>query len=521
MVFLITRLLNISSLNVNSDEIRHILRAQATLEGNLFIGMQESLKQFYIWLVAIGIYFFDDQLFVARTISALSGLITGLTCYQLGLLLYQNRFIGGLAALFYLVSPYALFFDRLALTDSLLTMLIAISILLSVKLWQQPTIIRAVLLGIILGCAVLTKLYATIFYITPLLLWMILGRTINWQRIGQLLLVTYTTTLPAWLPVLLIGKQAYQEDHYQKIITTSSSMETSITFLHNLQLMASWFATYLTWPFIILLSFTLLVTVISDKRKPSLLLLSLVVIYLLTFAFLIDMLVSRYLLPVIVPLVLLLAWGMWQMLNFVYSKNWGILNRYTKIILTTTFLVGLCWPALSFDYLIITNPTQAPLPLVDSWSFGQNQAADAYRQAAMFIAELTEQYPQMVVLRGQTRLNFYHQLNGIVTFFVPNSVREHVSFVEVPQFDSQIPEAIFNDYARQSPTFLVITTRIESDELLSYNDILIKATDYPQAWKLASFPQPDGNWKVEVYQWLSPSEFDERRFQQGGNTNLE
>ena len=60
ILFLTVRLNDITGLIINSDEARHLLRAQATLNGDIFIGLRDSLKQFYIWVVVVMLLYSND-----------------------------------------------------------------------------------------------------------------------------------------------------------------------------------------------------------------------------------------------------------------------------------------------------------------------------------------------------------------------------------------------------------------------------------------------------------------------------
>ena len=113
LLFLATRLINITSFPLFIDEVTHIFRVQSTLAGDFFIGLRGGGKQLYIWLVAVSFQFFDDPILAARVISVLAALISGGICYKLTETFYPHRQIGYLAALFYLISPFALLYDRI------------------------------------------------------------------------------------------------------------------------------------------------------------------------------------------------------------------------------------------------------------------------------------------------------------------------------------------------------------------------------------------------------------------------
>ena len=216
VVFLITRLTNIHTFPLYIDEITHIYVAKLTVNGNFFIGLSETAKQTYVWLVAIALYLVADPIFAGRVVSVVAGLVTAAICYALTNRLYPRRNAGYLAALFYLVSPFAVMFDRMALADGLLATLMGACVLAGVQLWRTSSMKWAVILGILFGLAVLNKAYAVFYYPVPLLLWLFLGKTIRWAKIAKLLVVTYGTAFGAWVLIWIsdMSRQARGANRY-------------------------------------------------------------------------------------------------------------------------------------------------------------------------------------------------------------------------------------------------------------------------------------------------------------------
>lgn len=394
-VFLITRLTNIRTFPLYIDETTHIFVAKLTENGDFFVGLSETAKQMYVWMVALAFQIFDDPIFAARAVSVISGLITAGICYKLTNLLYPQRNVGYLAALFYLISPFAVLFDRMALADSLLATLVGGSLLASVYLWRAPSLKWAIVLGLMFALATLNKAYAVFYYPAPILLWLIMGRTISWRKIAKFLSITYGIASMAWLMIFFIGFLSYQDYLLKKSITGGSEADFLLRSWHFSLLMVEWLTAYLTWPLVGLLLFVTLRVVFKGDRA-GLVMIILVVASLAAFATAFTDLYSRYLFPDIVPLSVMIAWGIDELARLVRSLisrlpgEGAVRLSGLRVAIQLLLLLAFCFSAALFSYLIITKPAQAPLPLHDKTSYVVDaQSAQGYGEMARLIEDLT------------------------------------------------------------------------------------------------------------------------------------
>ena len=148
------------------DEAIHLQRAHAINHGVLFAG---NIRK---WFYPVVLSWFDpsgpEGAWIARTISALCSTITIASCIGLGRVLDRPR-TGLIAGLLYALLPFALFHERQALADPLLAALLASSTLIVVWIARKPRLIYAMLLGVLLAFALLTKLAALPYVILPLI----------------------------------------------------------------------------------------------------------------------------------------------------------------------------------------------------------------------------------------------------------------------------------------------------------------------------------------------------------------
>jgi len=156
---ILLRVTNPNSLPVFADEAIYVrwsqvMRAEATLR---FLPLSDGKQPLFMWLTIPFFKVISDPLLAGRAISALADSVTIMGVAVAAYVLFKNTRLSLLAGAIYAVLPYSVFFGRVALADSLLTMfyvwafnLLALSlILLRLDL--------AMLAGFSLGFAWLTK----------------------------------------------------------------------------------------------------------------------------------------------------------------------------------------------------------------------------------------------------------------------------------------------------------------------------------------------------------------------------
>lgn len=485
LLFLIIRLTNITAFPLYIDEVTHIYVTGLTLDGQLFIGLSETAKQLYIWLAAISFQFFADPILAARFVSVVAGLVTGWACYTITEQLYPGR--GYLAALFYLVSPFAVLFDRMALADGVLTMLIGLSFWASLHLWRTSSVNWAIVVGLLFGLAALDKGYALFYYPLPLLLWLSLGRQISWSRIIKLLSIVYGLAAVAWLLMFSVGWWAYRDYLLKKSITGASEMMFLSRAWHFSGLIISWLSAYLTWPLVGLLIFAV-IRLLLKRDRAGLVLILLAVAPLVAFALTFTDLYSRYLFPAIVPLSVMIAWAIGDLTS--------LIGRNRRLI-EPALLMIFCLPSIFFSYRIITDPHQAPFPPADRVSYiVKAQSPQGYRELAAFIEQLADRHAKIQLLR----YDLPSPLEVILTVYLSDRTQEQMEIIPIHSYEQLSPAAL-NRYAGQAPTLVI------QNELLQ---------PHPQLWLVDSFTASRQRAQTDIYQWLLPPDFALHWFQQGG-----
>jgi len=530
-LFLITRLFHITTFPLFIDETAHIYLAHVTLNGDIFAGLRETHKQIYLWFVALALLGGADPILTARLVSVGAGLGNGALCYKIGQTLFPQRYVGVIAALLYLSSPFAMLYDRLALADSMQTMLMGLSLLASYHLWREATPKWAFITGAAFALATFNKGYAALFYPMPFLFWLCLGCSLNRRQVVKLVTITYSTASLAWGVLLGLGWHIYLRDLSTKSIAHSAGSETS-QLLTAVPLMASWLMTYLTWPLIVIFLVSLIFIGLSLTESKSLdlrvksedldsviALTLLVAIYFIIMAVMFAELRSRYLLPLIIPMLLIVAWGIDNLIIWVSQnrnhqqesailcgqsvKNYGLRSPGLTFLAILFLLLNL--PALTVSYALVMTPDLAPLPAEDRHDYITHaQSPQGYDKLAEAISQLAQGHDSLIFLQH----SLPSPTEAMLSVYLPQAVRQQMILQPITNLGQLTPHAL-NQFAAHAPVLTV------------EKELILAANPQPhltaQLWPLASFTRSGYTDTIGVYQWLSPQDFVTHWLQQSGD----
>ncbi len=201
------RIYNLTIIPVFADEAIYIRWSQImrALPELRFVPLSDGKQPLFMWMVIPFLKLFEDPLFAGRMVSVLSGIGTTVGVFVLTWLLFQNnksqepnskqtpnsnkknskRFehsriekfdivwnlkfgswnlkLPLLASFLYAISPFAIFFDRLALADSMLSMFGIWTFIFALITVRTQRLDTAMIAGFTLGGALLTKSPALYF----------------------------------------------------------------------------------------------------------------------------------------------------------------------------------------------------------------------------------------------------------------------------------------------------------------------------------------------------------------------
>ena len=385
IIYFATRLINLTILPIFTDEAIYIRWSQIALadQQQRFISLYDGKQPLFVWLNMLTLNLPVDPLVAGRLVSVLAGFVSLIGIIALAWRLFGKR-AGLFAGFVYILSPFFLFYDRLALYDSLTNAFMIWTLLLQVFMAQTLRLDTALLLGFILGGGLLTKSSAQFgLYLLPGSLILFHWRQPRrWLKLLRWLGLSLVAIFIALLFQNIIRLSPFQ---HMVGLKNASFIVPFSEFFHadawarfrgNMGGLTHWFTAYFTWPWIITVLLTLIVTIRSYWRKTLLLLGWFLGPYLALAAFGL-ILYPRFMLFMTFPLLIILALGL------------DVLTKKVKnyLLLAIIYLLFMAYAAY-FSFLVISNPTTAPLPsadrsqFIDDWpaGYGINEVVEFLRQ---------------------------------------------------------------------------------------------------------------------------------------------
>ncbi len=360
-LYVVTRTIKLKVIPIFTDEAIYSYWAQVALHDpqHRFISLEDGKQPLFIWLAAILQRFISDPLIATRFVSVISGLGSLIGIYLLSRKLFNEQ-VAKLAMVLYIVLPFTLLYDRLALYDSLLTMLGIYAVYFSVLMVKKPDLGIALLNGFAIGLATITKSSGNFFlYLLPFSL--ILFEKKNLQRniirwiplsilTAALSLVIYNSLRLSPLFYLIARKNLEFIRYPQKVIQNPLEY-----FFSNLTAIAGWLSTYLSLPLFIIFIFSTLFVIYRKNIKGFYLII--IISASLTAELLFNkILYTRFVLFYVPYIIILIAFGIYNL-----KKVLKVNEKIKVIIVIALFAL----PALN-SIKIIYQPTSANIPKNDS-----------------------------------------------------------------------------------------------------------------------------------------------------------
>lgn len=429
----ILRVLNLTILPVFADEAIYVrwaqvMKAEASLR---FLPLTDGKQPLYMWTLIPFFKIFHDPLFAGRLLSVLCGSMTIVGLFVLAYLLFKSKKVALISALFYAISPFSFFFDRMALVDS---MLCFFSVWYLVFLTVSVTKLRwdfSMLAGFALGGALLTKSPGIFFLLLmPASIFLLKFPEKNKEKAYY-----FARVIGLWVTTAVIGFGLYQilrlgpdfsqiasrnQDYIFPLSHILDNPKDPFLFLVDRAL--EWIS--VMGPFWILILAFFGILNLSRKHPGKLFfLMAFWVGPLLVNAMYAKVFTARYILYTLPPLFLLAS------SSFLISGK----LKYVLYSLLALF-VG---HALIFDYLLITNPPKAPLVREERSGYLEEwTAGTGIKEVADYLRAEHDANPNEKIVVG-TEGYFGTLPDGLQIYLekVPNIVifGSGLNFGEVPQ----------------------------------------------------------------------------------------
>lgn len=396
-LYSISRLYNLMLMPLFTDEAIYIRWSQiARFDAAWrFISLTDGKQPSFVWLTMVVMRFINDPLLAGRLVSVGAGLLTMAGLFFLGKEIFHSRRVGFLSAALYLIFPMALIYDRMALYDSLVGMFTTWSLYLAILLVRHLRLEIAFILSMVIGGGLLTKSSGFFnIYLLPLTLllfdwqgprrWL---RLLKW--VGLAMLATILAN--AYYSILRLSPffHIISEKNSIFVFPFKEWLSHPLEFFWgNLLGLWDWTHVYLTWPVVILIGLSFLISLKLTKGK--LLLLSWFILPFVALAAFGKVLYPRFIFFMVLPLLPLAALSLSGLGDLIKNK---ILLIFAYLILVTLMLRA--------DFLILTNPASAPIPKLDLEQYLNGwPAGGGVKETISYLGEQAKQHKIYVATEG-------------------------------------------------------------------------------------------------------------------------
>lgn len=364
VVYVFTRLYNLMQLPIFTDEAIYARWAQIAKNDASwrFISLTDGKQPLFVWIAMVLMKFFADPLLASRLVSVGAGFATTIGMFFLGYELFRNRWIGLISSALYVIYPFALVYDRMALYDSLVGMFAIWSLYIAVLFVRHIRLDIALILGMVIGAGALTKsnaFFNAIMLPSTLLLLFPFAKG-DTKKIMRWVALVFLVVLEAVVIYSILRLSPFfhiiGEKNYEFIYPLSEWMKHPFEFFFGNLVYGEfrWLHIYMTWLWLGLgvASFLLSKTYWREK----ILLVLWFIVPFIALAFFGKVLYPRFIFFMTLYLLPLVAYSL-----VVISQKMQKLHMMGII----AFVILMNAMVLYSDYFIMTDFANAPLPKQD------------------------------------------------------------------------------------------------------------------------------------------------------------
>lgn len=453
LMFLVTRLYNLKIIPIFTDEAIYSYWAQVALHdpANRVMSLEDGKQPLFIWLAAISQQFVQDPLIATRLASVFAGLGSLIGIYLLARELF-GKAAAKIAAALYILLPFTLLYDRMALYDSLLSMLGIWAILLSVKVARRLSLDFALLNGIVIGLATITKSSGNFFlYVLPFsvvflnfkekLFRVHFFKWIFFSVLAVIISQLIYNSLRLFPLFYLIARK-----NHEFIRTFDEIIKNPLEYsLSNFQAIIGWLISYIGLPLFLIF---LLGLIYGFLKKDNRIFYIAALIFVPFFAEVIfnKVLYPRFILFYYPYVVLIIAYAFAQLITkFISKKNFIVLLLFAALAL----------PAYK-SLMLLTSPTRSLIPDADASQYLNSWPAGYGVEEVITFLKKESKYQEINVATEGTfglfpfSLNIYFYANHnvhIYSFWPVNSEKLPQQILELSK--DKDTYFIFNENQRE------------------------------------------------------------------------
>ncbi len=397
VLYFVLRLVFLERLPIFTDEAIYLRWAQIALHDSAwrFISLTDGKQPLFVWAAMVFMKFIQDPLLAGRLVSVFSGFFTLVGIWFLTFELFRNKKTAFLTSILYIFYPFAQVYDRMALMDGMVGTFAVWSLYFSILLVRRIRFDIAYTLGFVIGAGVLTK--TSDFFSIYLLPFTVLlfdfksklreQRFIKWVvfalfAVGISQIFYSVLRLSPLFQMVAIKNATF-------VYPFSEWLLHPFTFIEgNLSGLLSWLIQYLTFPYIILISLSLVL--INKYFKEKTLLFIYFLLPFMALALFGKLLYPRHMFFMTLFLLPLAGWSLSFIVDFFGRKLKFDKSLYLRNLVNFLLVViFVAYPAfVSFQFAF--DPVNAPIANSDSdqyansWSsgFGVKESVTFFKQQA-------------------------------------------------------------------------------------------------------------------------------------------
>jgi hypothetical protein len=358
VLYLATRLSALTTLPIFFDETGHIRWSMLIAQGERWGRPWQYGKGLPIFANALVFpWARDEYLWASRAVTVLFGLGT-----LLGAMALARRLGGPRAGLFagvlYVACPFALFYDRLVLTDPALGTFAVFVALFGLGMAEEGKTRDGLRLGLVLALAVLSKALGVLLFFATLAA-VLLAAPRRRRPPGALLLAYAVAAALTAYPLVRF---------FRVTSTVRVAVQGEVSYLarlaENVPVGAAWLWTYWTAP-LVLLALAGLAAAVVRRSGAVAFVATMVAVPFLAIAAVSELWFPRYLVFLTGPFVAVAAYGAEALVALLRSRvpvraHWAAAGGAALLALA---------PAMWVDFDLLRDPSRAALPPLDHIQF--------------------------------------------------------------------------------------------------------------------------------------------------------
>lgn len=452
------RLINLTKLPIFADEAIYIrwaqvMRAEPSLR---FLPLTDGKQPLFMWTVIPFLKIFSDPLFAGRLLSVISGTGTLIGVVFVSKLFFRSEKLAVLSAIFYALSPFSFFFERMALVDSLLSMFGVWSLFFFAKAVKTLRFDYAMFAGFALGGAFLTKspaIFSALLLPSALLLTNVpkkRGGFVKFAaKLAMIAVLTYGIAF-AMFNIMRLGSNFHMlsSRNLDYVHSYSHILKSPLDpFLPHLTDVVDWFCDL--GPFVIVPFLVGAVVWAIKKKSREAFVISL-------FAFL-PILVQMEYAKVFTARYIFFTIPFIYILSPLAFRIRGFLMRFFFVVLFVGFITWSLWQ----NFWFIKNPERASLPpnersgYLEEWTAGTG-----IKEVSEYIIKYHKEKPEEKIVVGTE--GYFGTLPDGLQIYLNNY--PEITVIGTGLDFKEVPQSLIDSASSGNKTFFVVNdSRLKED----------------------------------------------------------